>query len=626
MKVLYFFLSTFICYIFPVLAQEQKKVDSLLKEYHNTTAIADKVDVLDDLIDMYVYTQPNEAKKYIDEMLAISEKAHYKHGLLRVEFCLGHYYSTLGQMNLGVKYYRNALKLSYEQNDDTFLATLLKNLAVYEEHLGNHGKAIALMDSSATYQLSYGDYVRYGSAMNLIGFNYYEMGNFPKAMDYYNKALRTMDTIDIKTYHKADTHRNVGYLQTVQERYDDALHSFQLAMEVYEATDDHLYQATTLLDIGDVYASKEDNLKAITFYNKGLHLGQTYSFPTVEVYAYSGLGNAYKKLGDLGKAIPYLNKCLTTELAEVSQINRITYNYNLGNAYTLNNELNKALKHLNKAVYLSDSLNISKKLKEALFYRSKLYEKKGELRKALTDLKRSTTINDSIFSLEKAKQVNKLQTLYETEKKEAEIAVQQEEIKTLHEKAKVYKLTKGLYAGGMFTFVAVSGLLYFGFKQRMKKNKIAREKQEAIYKQEIEHKKKELASQTLHLVQKSTFLQELKVNLEKLRNSPDKFKVEFRRIVMLLKKQSAEDKDWEVFKTYFSEVHNDFDQKLKTIYPDISEKEIRLAAFLRMNLTTKEIAATLNVLPDSILKSKYRLKKKLALKKQTDLSSFLSSI
>lgn len=73
-------------------------------------------------------------------------------------------------------------------------------------------------------------------------------------------------------------------------------------------------------------------------------------------------------------------------------------------------------------------------------------------------------------------------------------------------------------------------------------------------------------------------------------------------------------------------MHNGFDQKLKTLYGDISEKEIRLAAFLRMNLTTKEIAATLNVLPDSILKSKYRLKKKLELDKETNLTSFLNTL
>ena len=241
-------------------------------------------------------------------------------------------------------------------------------------------------------------------------------------------------------------------------------------------------------------------------------------------------------------------------------------------------------------------------------------------------LKLSQTIKDSLFTSKKYIQIEELKTIYETEKKETEILLQKQEIESLNKGVEISNLRKGLYAGGMFTFIAVSILLYFGFKQRIKKNQIEREKQEAIYKQEIAFKKKELASQTLHLVQKNTFIQELKENLVKIKQSPELFKVEFRRLVMLLKKESAEDKDWEVFKSYFSEVHNNFDKKLKGIYADISEKEIRLASFIRMNLSTKEIASMLNVMPDSVSKSKYRLKKKLNLPKEADLNTFLYNL
>jgi DNA-binding NarL/FixJ family response regulator len=95
---------------------------------------------------------------------------------------------------------------------------------------------------------------------------------------------------------------------------------------------------------------------------------------------------------------------------------------------------------------------------------------------------------------------------------------------------------------------------------------------------------------------------------------------------MLLKRENASDKDWDVFKSYFSEVHDNFDKKLMSIYHDISEKELRLASFIKMKLSTKEIAAMLNVLPDSILKSKYRLKKKLNLDKETDLYQYLNTL
>ena len=298
----------------------------------------------------------------------------------------------------------------------------------------------------------------------------------------------------------------------------------------------------------------------------------------------------------------------------------------LGQTLIALEDYNQAIDYLEKAKVSAEKLQLINTQLEVNKQLSEAYEKKNNTAKALSHYKVYKTLNDNIYSSESQGRFSELQTIYETEKKEAEIALQDEEINTLNAKAKNDKLTKTLYAIGMVSFLITAGLLYFGFKQRIKKNKIAREKQEEIYKQEIEFKKKELASQTLHLVQKSTFIQELKENLEKIKQSPELFKVEFRRLVMLLKKQSAEDKDWEVFKSYFSEVHNNFDNKIKGIAKDITEKEIRLASFLRMNLSTKEIASMLNVLPDSVLKSKYRLKKKLLLDKEDDLTQFLNTL
>ena len=199
-------------------SQNQKVVDSLLKIYHSTDSTGLKIEVLDALSESYIYSNPNTAKSYIDSMALIAKRANSIQGKLRAEFAYGHYYSTIGQMDKGAQYYRRALKLSIDYDDDTYLATLLKNLAIYEEHKGNYKKAIDLMDSSATLQLQYGDYLRYGSAMNVIGFNYYELGNYPKAMAYYQNALRTMDTLEIKTYHKADTYRNMGDLLLKEEK------------------------------------------------------------------------------------------------------------------------------------------------------------------------------------------------------------------------------------------------------------------------------------------------------------------------------------------------------------------------------------------------------------------------
>ncbi|MFS4415189.1 tetratricopeptide repeat protein [Maribacter sp. 2307ULW6-5] len=626
MRTITFFLFMGCIPILGIYGQNKEKIDSLLMRYSQESSVREKVYLLDDLNDYYIYSAPDSAKKIIEEMIAISKADNYKHGILRGEFLLGHYYSTIGLQDTAAVYFRKTLERTKRDNDDTFLATALKNLSIYESHLGNYPEAIRLMDSSAAIQYGWEDFMRYGSGQSAIGRIYYEMGNYPKAMEMYQAALKTLDTIAITSYHKADVLGNIGGLHNTLGNYDEALRYYAMAMTVYEQTDDHLYQANTLIDMGNVYLAKGQYDQALAHYQSALDLGREYDFPTVRELAFANMGHVHKATGRYTTAIAYLRDALDIEETETSSINRAQYLAEMGHAQLLAKAPREALAILDKAVALADSVTINNELQTALAYRALVHQDLGSLEEAISDLKRSQVIKDSLFSLQKTKHINELHTLYETEKKEAEIALQKEEINTLNERAKVDTLTKSLYAGGFFTFVAVSGLLFFGFRQRIKKNRMAREKQEAIYKQEIEHKKKELASQTLHLVQKNTFIQELMENLESIKNSPEKFKMEFRRIVMLLKKENASDKDWEVFKTYFAEVHNDFDQKLKTLYADISEKEIRLAAFLRMNLTTKEIAATLNVLPDSILKSKYRLKKKLNLDKDTDLTSFLNGL
>jgi len=295
------------CFV-KVQSQNQKKVDSILELYKNEREIEKKVYLLDDLDEIYIYTKPDSAKIYIDEMSKISEEANYKHGILRAEFLLGHYYSTLGQMDIGVEYYRKTLKRSIKDDDDTFLATVLKNLSIYESHVGNYPEAIRLMDSSAAIQKEWGDYIRYGSAQNVIGKNYYDMGNYPKAMEMYQAALKTMDTISIKTYHKADVLSNIGSLHNTQENYDQALKYFDLAMEVYLATDDNLYQATTLVDIGNVLDSQKKYDLAIEKYKEALTISQTYDFPTTKVLCLGNLGSIYKNKASTMRQLNTSNK------------------------------------------------------------------------------------------------------------------------------------------------------------------------------------------------------------------------------------------------------------------------------------------------------------------------------
>jgi ligand-binding sensor domain-containing protein len=145
---------------------------------------------------------------------------------------------------------------------------------------------------------------------------------------------------------------------------------------------------------------------------------------------------------------------------------------------------------------------------------------------------------------------------------------------------------------------------------------------------EMIHKNKELANATLHLIQKNKTLTSLKNDLTNLLKITPSDKPEKQIISNVMKKVNRDlrnEKNWELFNNYFDEVHQDFITRLKHNFEDLTPKELRLCAYLRMNLSTKEIAPLMNISVRGVEISRYRLRKKLQIDHEINLSDFLIS-
>ncbi|KQC29045.1 hypothetical protein AAY42_03375 [Flagellimonas eckloniae] len=607
--------------------QGQDRIDSLSALLKDTNISGKKKDkVLNHLWEATIDGQTRLAMTYADKIIAnaktLKNDSTLALGYTRRGICFSY---LTNYKNSGLEYYK-ALKIYKRQKDSLKTGYIYLNLGLDFSEQDVMDSTLYYYNKALTNFLTVKDTVQISKIKRFIADTYgkkgyYEIG-LQKALDAARLLEKSKDSFEI--------HMSYFGIASFYHELKDSLAAEDYLRKIntfFERNKNPRWESTAKLRLAALFLdNKEKHAEAIRFVNKGIDLSKALDFKINIADGLLTKALLLQRMGDFKQS-----ELVTKEALSFSRPTNVKHS--ISRSLILLGELAVAQKEYEQGeIFLKEGLGIAidasllTQQKDAYQNLAGLSEIVGSNQNALKYHKAFKKINDSIFQKERINKVEEWKLIYETEKKEAEIALQEEEINTLNEKAKVDNLRKGLYAGGMASALALFGLSVFGYRQRIKRNRIAREKQEEIYKQEIEHKKKELTSQTLHLVQKNTFIQELKENLENLRNSPEKFKVEFRRIVMLLKRQNASDKDWEVFKSYFSEVHNDFDQKLKTLYPDISEKEIRLAAFLRMNLTTKEIAATLNVLPDSILKSKYRLKKKLELGKETDLNSFLNSL
>ncbi|PCJ94856.1 MAG: hypothetical protein COA50_10755 [Flavobacteriaceae bacterium] len=633
MKALFLSCIIMLCFSTTGLAQKrQKELDSLIKVVNALPKSIEKAQILGRIHERMMFTDSELARKYATEGFELSKKIKYAKGIANGYLQFGNYFYNRSENDSALYFYKLSLDKFKEMNSIRGQIFANHSIAGIERDNGNYDIAI---DITKTNIALYSPENREGTDLkkfNLIGSEhevlgsiYMDKGSFILAVIETLNALRFFEEIGDKV-REGDALLQLGKIEYAQENFNSSLEYCKRAFEIYRDEDDKVYQSYAANAAGLASEALENFELAEDYQNQSISLAREMGVKSALSTSLTDMGRIYRTKKQFQDAEKLLSEAL--QIAEKTNI-KLDIASTLKEMALLGMDTNAypaALQKINEVIAIAKPIGAKAILRTAYQNRAKIYQELNNNIEALQDLEMFHQLNDSIYNSTKTQQIEELKTIYETEKKETEIELQHKEIKTLNQEVEINNLKKGLYAGGMFSFIAVSGVLFFGFKQRIKKNKIAREKQEEIYKQEIEHKKKELASETLHLVQKNTFIQELMNNLERIKKSPNLFKIEFRRIVMLLKKETASDKDWEIFKSYFADVHNDFDQKLKTIYTEISEKEIRLAAFLRMNLTTKEIAATLNVMPDSVLKSKYRLKKKLELDKETDLNSFLNTL
>ncbi|MEP7145195.1 MAG: triple tyrosine motif-containing protein [Ferruginibacter sp.] len=142
---------------------------------------------------------------------------------------------------------------------------------------------------------------------------------------------------------------------------------------------------------------------------------------------------------------------------------------------------------------------------------------------------------------------------------------------------------------------------------------------------ELQVKNTELASVAMHLVQKGDVLSKVKEELNRLKKTPngeigtDNFK----KLIRVIKDEDNMDEEWQQFATHFDSVHLDFLKSLKKSYPALTPSELKLCAYLQMNLGSKDIAKHLKISVRGVSTSRYRLRKKMKVPNKTNLFDFL---
>jgi DNA-binding CsgD family transcriptional regulator len=164
-------------------------------------------------------------------------------------------------------------------------------------------------------------------------------------------------------------------------------------------------------------------------------------------------------------------------------------------------------------------------------------------------------------------------------------------------------------------------------KRKEKEDELIKLRNEKL-KAELSFKSQQLANSTMGIIKKNEFLLSLKGMLKRQKDDlgtryPDKY---FQAVTRKIDNNISGDDDWRIFEANFELAHERFLLSLKGSYPDLTPSDLKLCAFLRINLTSKEIAPLLGITVRGVENHRYRLRKKLNLPPDDNLTDFILSL
>ena len=138
---------------------------------------------------------------------------------------------------------------------------------------------------------------------------------------------------------------------------------------------------------------------------------------------------------------------------------------------------------------------------------------------------------------------------------------------------------------------------------------------------EIGSKTRELSSSTMSIIKKNEILNTIKSELDEVKDD-----AKIKPVIKIINKNLNNTGDWNMFQEAFNNADSDFLKKVKTIHPNLTPNDLRLCAYLRVNLSSKEIAPLLNISPRSVEIKRYRLRKKMELLHEKSLVEYIMEV
>ncbi len=503
------------------------------------------------------------------------------------------------------------------KNPDSSIWYAIKGLEItsqYDDEYYKNKEVQLLINTGIAYSIK-SDYVRsikyYLKAVNL---SESIISQYPEEKEYYQKAL-------IICY------SNIGILYYLDKKYLKSIEIFKKSIPLIEKSGTKEQLGQLYNNIGVNYFALKKYQKALDYYQKALDFFKKTNSRKDIAMSYSNIGEVYSSINEREKALSYLKKAVEIKKETDDNYGLEVAYYNMAKLYFDEGNFENAVKYANKSLNIARIIDNQHDIINDLDLLSRSYAANNQYKEAYKSLLQLKKINDSIFNENKEKQLQELQTKYETKQKENEIML-------FKEKEKKNRLERQMIISGIFLLSIIFILIIVSLYNKRKNEKKLMEKElekkklnEEKLNKEITFKTKQLTTHALNMMQKNSMLNDLKQQLEVISaESKPENKVALTRLKKMIETNLKSEKDWETFRIYFEQIDNGFYSRLTKMFPKLNNNDLRHCALIKLNMNLKETAAVLNLSPNTIKSARNRLKKKLNLSPEDDLSIYIRNL
>ena len=460
---------------------------------------------------------------------------------------------------------------------------------------------------------------QYGFALLYRAINLSNEGNYRDAIALILEAIEEFeDDGDIE--HQAIAYNNLGhYFHSIKD-YDHALESFNTAVILNKKIGNEVQLVKVYNNLGSLYSSRNQLDSALYYYD----LSSVILLKNKNYYLLAqntlNRGNILEKKGDYEGALKKFEDCLDISKREGFQYGILLSKLNIGNLSRITDNFEEAERVLNIALEMSKELKLRREEALTLQRLSWLRRDQNKFEEAYRLGELYHALNDSLFNEKVRKESAELLTKYESEKKSNEILI-------LNAEKQNFKYYLAISVASILALFVLILTIEFSRRKAALVNKlIEKEKRDLI--KVISHKDQELSMQAAQVLQIQGEIQRSKDRFWKVleQEIPNLDPTKKTRIQAQIQFNEVGASLLEDFEKLVTSSNEDFFKILLGNYPDLKPGELKLCAYLRLNLSTKEISEILNKSVRTIETIRLSIRKKMNLSSTENLVAHLIKV